>query len=159
MISTWRNLMRQRFGFVKWLSLSAAVLCAAFLLVGCENMPQIGTSGKVVVKDKDTTVAVVFSDRDRQLIKEYYSGKSKKKKKTPPGLAKKDKLPPGLEKQLKKNGELPPGLQGRGLPDDLESKLSKLPAGYVRVVFGTDIVLENTKTRVIVDIMKDVALD
>ncbi|MGQ0580276.1 MAG: hypothetical protein ACT4PQ_15375 [Betaproteobacteria bacterium] len=122
-------------------------------------MPQIGSSGKVVVKDKDTTVAVVFSDRDRQLIEEYYSGKSKKKKKTPPGLAKKDKPPPGLEKQLKKNGELPPGLQGRELPGDLESKLSKLPAGYVRVVFGADIVLENTKTRVIVDIMKDVALD
>jgi hypothetical protein len=76
--------MRRRFGFVKGLSPPAAVLCAAFLLVGCENMPQIGSSGKVVVKDKDTTVAVVFSDRDRQLIEEYYSGNSKKKKRTPP---------------------------------------------------------------------------
>lgn len=135
--------------------------CAAFLLAGCETMPGIGsgTSGKVVVQDKDATVAVVFSDKDRQLIEEYYSGKSTKKKKTPPGLAKKDKLPPGLEKQLQKNGELPPGLQGRGLPADLENMLSKLPKGYVRLVFSTDIVLENTKTRVIVDIMKDIAID
>jgi len=134
---------------------------AVFLLAACETVPGIGsgTSGKVVVQDQDVTVAVVFSDRARQLIERYYSGKSTKKKKTPPGLAKKDRLPPGLEKQLQKNGELPPGLQERGLPADLENMLSKLPEGYARLVFGTDIVLENTRTRVIVDIMKDIAID
>lgn len=135
-----------------------AVLAAAALmyLAGCESLPG-RTSGKVVVKDKNTTVAVVFSDRDRQLIAEHYAGK--KKKKLPPGLAKKDRLPPGLEKQLRKNGELPPGLAGRELPPDLETRLSKLPPSYVRVVIGTDVVLKNTRTRVIVDIVKDIAFD
>ncbi|HEV8644258.1 MAG TPA: hypothetical protein VGR01_01660 [Burkholderiales bacterium] len=139
-------------------SAAIAVLAAAALLFlgGCESLPG-RTSGKVVVKDKNTTVAVVFSDEDRQLIADYYVGK--KKKKLPPGLAKKDRLPPGLEKQLRKNGELPPGLSGRELPPDLEFRLSKLPPGYVRVVIGTDVVLENTKTRVVVDIVKDIAFD
>jgi len=135
----------------------AVLAAAAFVFLGgCESLPG-RTSGRVVVKDKDTTVAVIFSDGDRQLIADYYSGK--KKKKLPPGLAKKDRLPPGLEKQLRKNGELPPGLRGRELPGDLESRLSKLPPGYVRVVIGTDVVLENTKTRVVVDIVKDIAFD
>lgn len=134
-----------------------------FVLAGCETMPGIGTgtSGKVVVKDENTSVAVVFGDRDRQLITDYYGtkAKDKKKKRIPPGLAKKDKLPPGLEKQLRKNGQLPPGLQTRGLPDDLENRLSRLPAGYARVVIGTDVVLKNSNTRVVVDIIKDIALD
>ncbi len=64
-----------------------------------------------------------------------------------------------MEKQLRKNGELPPGLQGRALPGDLEPRLSELPAGYVRVVIGADVVLQNTKTRVVVDIVKDIAFD
>lgn len=143
------------------MSQRAAIVIVAgavfLILAGCEILPG-RTSGKVVVKDQNTTVAVVFSDRDRQLIADHYSGK-KKKKKLPPGLAKKDKLPPGLEKQLRKNAELPPGLQGRELPGDLEPRLSKLPAGYVRVVIGTDVVLQNTKTRVVVDIVKDIAFD
>jgi hypothetical protein len=54
---------------------------------------------------------------------------------------------------------LPPGLRGRELPGDRESRLSKLPPGYVRVIIGTDIVLENTKIRVVVDIVKDIAFD
>lgn len=57
----------------------AIVAGAVFLvLAGCEILPG-RTSGKVVVKDQNTTVAVVFSDRDRQLIEDYYSGKQKKK--------------------------------------------------------------------------------
>lgn len=139
-------------------------LISALVLAGCESIPGIGagTSGKVVVKDENASVAVSFGDRDRQLISDYYGNKAKgkkKKKRTPPGLAKKDKLPPGLEKQLRKNGQLPPGLQTHGLPDDLESKLSRLPAGYARVIIGTDVVLKNSNTRVVVDIIKDIALD
>ena len=38
----------------------------------------------------------------------------------PPGLAKKKSLPSGLQKQLEKNGTLPPGLAKRELPYDLE---------------------------------------
>lgn len=131
-------------------------LCSVLLLSGCETMPGMGTSGEVVVKDKNTTVAIIFSDRDRQLIGDYYAGG---KKRLPPGLAKKKQLPPGLQKQLERNGQLPPGLQERGLPGELERKLSQLPEDYARVVIGTDVVLKNIKTRVIVDIIRDVAIN
>ena len=83
---------------------TGVLAAAAFLFLGgCESLPG-RTGGRVVLKDEDATVAVVFSDGDRQLIADYYSGK--KKNKLPPGLAKKDRLPPGLEKQLRKNGEV-----------------------------------------------------
>jgi hypothetical protein len=132
---------------------SLAALLAGAWLAGCEIMPY-GTSGKVVVRDRDTTVAVVFSNRDREIIADYYSGR---KKNLPPGLAKKKRLPPGLEKQVRRNGELPPGLQREALPPDLERRLPKLPDDYVRIIVGTDIVLQNTRTKVVVDIIKNIA--
>jgi hypothetical protein len=65
-------------------------------------------------------------------------------------------LPHGLQKQLKKNGELPPGLAKRNLPHELEDRLSPIPRGYVRLKIGMDIVLINEITEVIVDIIYDV---
>ena len=121
-------------------------------LTGCLALKE----GGVVLADDDTSVSVVFSDNDRGHIQDYYH-KKKKKKHMPPGLAKRDRLPPGLEKQLHERGKLPPGLEGRSLPDDLERKLSRVPEGYMRVVVGGDIVLMNKKTRVVVDIIKDIA--
>lgn len=100
-------------------------------------------------------VAVVFSDHDRQLIGDYYA--RYKAKKVPPGLARKDELPPGLARQVVKKGTLPPGLQGRTLPRDLETKLSRLPDGYSRVIIDADIAILNTTTRVIADVITGVA--
>lgn len=131
-----------------------AAAAAVLLMSGCETLP--GISGQVGVSSPHAAVSVAFSDRDRQIISDYYAGQARSGR-TPPGLAKRDRLPPGLEKQLRRNGELPPGLQGRGLPGDLEGRLSRLPAGYARVVIGGDIVLSNTRTRVVVDILKGVA--
>lgn len=143
--------MRSPFRFHTLLALG---LLGCVLAGGCETAPPFGTSGKVVVRDRNTTVAVVFSDRDREIIADYYGGR---KKGLPPGLAKKKRLPPGLEKQVRRNGELPPGLQRDALPPDLERRLSKLPDGYARVIVGTDIVLQDTRTRVVIDIVKDIA--
>ncbi len=109
------------------------------------------TSGRVVVEGEDARVEVVFSDRDRTLIQDYY-----RRRHLPPGLAKRSSLPPGLQKQVQRRGQLPPGLQGERLPDELEVKLVALPEGYVRVRVGADVVLMNTRTRVIVDVVKDI---
>jgi hypothetical protein len=57
-----------------------------------------------------------------------------------------------------KNGTLPPGLQGRALPPDLELKLSRLPDGYERVIIGANIAILNTTTQVIADIITDVVI-
>ncbi len=125
------------------------------LLNGCASFPQIN-SGIFEVKTDDVQVKVAFSDNDRRFIHNYYRNKKIKRKGLPPGLAKKGKLPPGLQKQLKKNGTLPPGLAKRSLPYDLEERLSPLPGGYVRLKVGSDIILMNGKTEVIVDIIHDI---
>jgi len=120
----------------------------------CQSNPS-RTSGSVEVAGDDARIKIVFSDHDRELIHQYYG--HGKQKQMPPGLAKKERLPPGLQKQIKRNGQLPPGLEGRYLPHDLEHRLEPLPNGYLRVRVGTDIVLMETATRVILDVILDVA--
>lgn len=77
----------------------------------------------------------VFSTRDQRLVRSYFADTSN----LPPGLAKRGgNLPPGLERQLQRNGTLPPGLQKRvqPFPEDLSSRLPRLPAGYSRVILA-----------------------
>ena len=125
------------------------VVLASLVVAGCAT--HAATSGRVVVRDDRATVELRFSDRDRALIEEHY--RTAKAKKTPPGLAKRERLPPGLAKR----DTLPPGLQGRSLPRELESRLAVLPAAYVRVIIGRDVVLMNRDTRVVLDILYGVA--
>ena len=137
----------------KSMPLGIAVLSVGFLIAsvgGCAT--DSSTSGRVVVEGEDARVEVVFSDRDRTLIQDYYH-----RRHLPPGLAKRSSLPPGLQKQVDRRGQLPPGLQGERLPDELEVRLSPVPKGYVRLRVGADVVLMNTRTRVIVDVIKDLA--
>ncbi len=121
------------------------------MLGGCATYG--ATSGQVVIRDDDTMIDVRISDHDRGIIEHYYK-KSKKKKGLPPGLAKRGgHLPPGLAKRDK----LPPGLQGDPLPYDLDEKLSQLPSTHVRVRIGQDIILMDRKTRVVFDVVYDIA--
>ncbi len=124
-------------------------------IVGCQSYP-VSTSGSVLVANENMSIKVVFSDHDRRLINQYYD--NGKRKKLPPGLAKKKHLPPGLQKQIRRNGSLPPGLEGGSLPYELERNLAPLAGGYLRIRVGTDIVLMDSQTRVILDVIKDVPL-
>lgn len=136
----------------KWILLTCLL---AFFLGGCIASPY-GTSGRVVVQDDHGMVDIVFSDYDRELIREHYGYQHKSKHKhLPPGLAKKNKLPPGIRKQLVRNGQLPPGLQYQRLPYDLERRMSRIPDGYIRVVIDGSFVLFNEHSRVIFDIIHE----
>ncbi len=108
------------------------------------------------VRGKEQSIRIVFSDHDRNLIRDYYSTRAKH---VPPGLAKKGKIPPGHAMQIERWGKLPPGIASRPLPDDLERRLSALPEGYARIAIGADIGILDTRTRVIVDLIKDIASD
>ena len=144
-----------------------ALMAASVLVLvsGCQVRPAVHGHGSAVVKDGPVTVAVVFSDHDRRLIHNYYheryqerqrhKKKGKGRKGLPPGLAKREQLPPGLAKR----DRLPPGLSGQRLPHELERKLSRLPEGVVRVRIGTDIVLMDGRTRVVLDMVKDIPID
>jgi len=135
-------------------------IAVAAFMAGCTTRQTGGPtvqSGAVIVESENARAAIVFSDSDRRRIKEYYrSGYKDKTKKLPPGLAKKNELPPGLRKHIEKHGQLPPGLEGRRLPDDLEMALQPLPAGYVRLQVGGDVLLMNEESRYVLDVVWDV---
>jgi hypothetical protein len=132
------------------------LLMAALLTMSASGCATTAiTSGRVVIKDDNYTVDVSFNDHDRRVIHQYYANHRRHNgKKMPPGLAKRGgALPPGLAKR----DVLPPGLQGRALPSDLEAKLTPLPSAYVRVRIGGDLVLMDRKTRVVLDVIYGVA--
>ena len=132
------------------------LLCMIMLagtMIGCTANPRV-SSGSIEVRTEDINARVAFHEKDREAIIGYYSQKNKSKS-MPPGLAKKDTPPPGLQKHIVKHGELPPGLQGRSLPYELEKKLTLLPEGFVRLKVGADVVLMNEKTRIVVDVISD----
>lgn len=134
----------------------ACCVVISVLLAGCATTPTVD-SGSVAVETENMRAVLVFSDSDRARIKHFYKS-GKKGKNMPPGLAKKEQLPPGLQKHIVKHGKLPPGLEGRLLPVDLERTLSRLPAGYLRLRVGGDIVLLHDKTRVVFDVIWNVLL-
>ena len=74
----------------------------------------------------------------------------------PPGLAKRDSLPPGLARHLEKYGTLPRGLELRGLPEQLEARLPDPGPGRKRVVVDDDVLLIETRTGKVLDILIDV---
>jgi hypothetical protein len=125
------------------------LLAAAAGMNGCDTTPAYGD---VRAQGRDYDVRLVFSDRDRMLIHDYYRGNYRG---LPPGLAKQGKVPPGHAMKLYRNQPLPPGLEWRYLPDDLERRLSHLPDGYVHVIVGADVAIMNTRTRVIMDVIDD----
>lgn len=125
-------------------------LVPVLLVSGCVALTS--TSGRVVLQDRDTRVAVSFTAHDRSVIEAYYR---ERRRSLPPGLAKRrENLPPGLVK----HGRLPPGLRREPLPYDLERRLTRLPSGYVRVRVGQDIVLIDGRTHVAVDILYGVGM-
>ncbi|MBI3570688.1 MAG: hypothetical protein HY082_06240 [Gammaproteobacteria bacterium] len=69
----------------------------------------------------------------------------------PPGLAMRDNLPPGLAR----HDRLPDDVRYEPLPRDLDRQLPPLPSkDYVRVIVGTDLLILNKKTHVVLDIAK-----
>ena len=98
-----------------------------------------------------------YSGKGHKLHKKDKKGK--KGKGMPPGLAKRDgDLPPGLQKQLERNGQLPPGLEKKALPYDLERRLPPVPRGYERVIADNKVVLIETASGIVADILSGVVL-
>lgn len=134
----------------RWLVvLLAAALAPA--LVGCETGPRYG---EVAVRDPYYSVRVVFTDHDRRLISDYYVPRYKK---LPPGQVKKGQLPPGHAWRARLYQPIHEDAQLRYLPHALDQRLSRLPPDYVRVIIGADVAIMNTRTRVVVDILEDIA--
>ncbi|SOD98984.1 hypothetical protein [Caenispirillum bisanense] len=101
----------------------------------------------------DAVAAAVLGELERQLIGDYF--RSTPPSALPPGLAKQGKVPPGIARQIQRGQRLPDDVQMLPLPADL---LGRLPSyrGARPVVVGSDVVLVQEGTRLILDILKDV---
>jgi len=129
--------------------LCASLIFAALAgLAGCETHTRYGD---VHVHDRDYDVRVVFSERDRTIIRDYYRSDYRG---LPPGLAKQGKAPPGHAFRMQRHQGIPPGVTWETLPADLERRLSRLPDGYVRIVIGADVAILHTRTRVVLDVIE-----
>lgn len=133
-----------------YLPLLLAVLLVS--LASCETYPRYG---EVEVRDRHYDVRVVFSDRDVAYIRDYY--RPSHPHGYPPGLAKKGKVPPGHAMKLRRGEALAHDIVWRPIPHELEGRLSRLPEGYVRVIVGADIGIMNVRTRVVMDLVEDIA--
>ena len=99
-------------------------------------------------------LATIISATERALIGDYVRKAKASSQGLPPGLAGRP-LPPGLQKHIDRTGQLPPGLQKRVLPGALRGLLPRRAGQDYRVV-GNDIVLIETATNLILDIMQGV---
>ena len=135
---------------------SSAALLGVLLLSGGRTYAQGNSQGhgkgheKHEEGNRDDRDADRY-DRHEQEIRGWYSASESH---LPPGLAKKDRLSPGLEKQLVRNGTLPPGLEKRVYPApvELERRLPPPPPDCAHVLVSGHIVLLNRKTNLILDV-------
>jgi hypothetical protein len=119
--------------------------------------PAAGSPGKDKGKKKDkgdsVTVAVGFSTEQRDHVRVYFVEKHGKGK-CPPGLAKKNNgcLPPGQAKKRYTRGyPLPPDIEIRPVPAELEVRIGIPPPGYRYGVVDGDLVKLAVGTLLVVD--------
>jgi hypothetical protein len=143
-----------------------------------DHAPEPGANPPVLssstIAEAEDIGEVIIDEVSRRLIRSFYQrkydewehgegngqGKGKKKEKgMPPGLAKRGELPPGLAKQLVRNGHLPPGLEGRNLPPELLRQLPPLHGGHRYVVADDKVMLVQSATNVILDVLTVAAID
>lgn len=107
----------------------------------------VGAVGSVVQQ-----VANALTALERRTIASFFQTNQSS---LPPGLARRQSLPPGLQRQLERNGTLPPGLTRNRLPPALQSQLPGRENMEI-LVLGRDIILVAAATSLIVDILFDV---
>lgn len=111
--------------------------------------PDNDTTTEGVIEGVTTGVlGAVLNNDERRIIRDYFG-------EHPKAAGKVKELPPGIRKKIARGGAMPPGIAKQVLPDGLHRQL---PArdGYDYEIVGTDVVLVETATRVIVDVLRDV---
>jgi Ni/Co efflux regulator RcnB len=114
---------------------------------GNSGKPNGGTMEDVVEGVTAGVLGAVLSDDERRIIHRYFGEH--------PDTVKVKELPPGIRKKLARGGAMPPGIAMQVLPDGLHRQLPPRFGQHYEII-GTDVVLVETATRVIVDVLKDV---
>ncbi len=136
--------------------LGMAVVAIALASPAAGNPDKDKDKDKGKKKDKrgeSVTVAVGFNTEQRDFVRVYFVEKHGKGK-CPPGLAKKNNgcLPPGQAKKRYSRGHpLPPGIEIRPVPAELEVRIGLPPPGYRYAVVDGDLVKLAVGTLLVVD--------
>lgn len=107
--------------------------------------------------NKNDQVNFSFRSDDTRLIRDYY-GVQAAKGNCPPGLAKKNNgcQPPGQAKKWQRGSPLPSDVRYYDIPNDLRLRLPPPPNNYGYVQTGTDVLLIDLGTRLVVDAIVDI---
>ena len=116
-----------------------------------------GWTVNTAVYAADVGGTVSFSDGELQAIHAFYR-ESQPRRGGGMGGGRQG-LPPGIAKNLERGKALPPGLQTASLPVSLEENLPPAPDGYERIVVDAKILLVETATRLIADVIAGAILD
>ena len=116
------------------------VLVSASMLCGC--IAQALTSGHIAFSDDGAGTVPRISAHERMLIHDYCANRVR--------AAQNGRIVSGL----RANRPLPSRLTYHRLPARLENQLEPLPQPYARVVVGTDVLVINRHTRMIVDLAR-----
>lgn len=119
------------------------IVLLAAAIGGCAA--QALTSGRVAIRDDSAARAVRFSTQDRAAIQEFYRNSPKGSGKSAPAIV--------------RNEPVPAALTGRTLPPALEKRLSALPVGVQRRVYGHDVALVQSNTRLVLDVLNGVVAE
>ncbi len=108
--------------------------------------------GRAAEVQTDKAIATVITAVERSLISGYLT---RNRASLPSVFANAKPLPPGIANKIARGGSMPPGIAKRFLPNNLLAQLPARP-GHQWVVAGTDIVLIEAATHLIVDVLKAV---
>lgn len=115
---------------------------------GNPGKPNDGVTTEEIVEGVTAgVIGAVLSDDERRIINRYFGEH--------PDAVKVKELPPGIRKKLARGGAMPPGIAKQALPDGLHRQLPPRDGQHYEII-GTDVVLVETATRVIVDVLRDV---
>ena len=98
----------------------------------------------------DVKVDVRFGLQEVAIIRDYYDALGRKDRQTG------RRLPPGIAKNLERGKPLPPGIAKESLPADLLRRLPDVPDGHERIILDGRILLVETATQVVRDILTDI---
>jgi Ni/Co efflux regulator RcnB len=110
--------------------------------------PNSDSTSTVVEGVTAGVLGAVLDDDEKRIIHRYF-GEHRD------SVGKVKELPPGIRKKLARGGAMPPGIARQMAPDGLHRQLPPRDGQHYEVI-GTDVVLVETATRVIVDVLKDV---
>ncbi len=108
--------------------------------------------GGVAEVQTGKAIAAAITAAERSLISGYLT---RNRASLPSVFANAKPLPPGIANKIARGGSMPPGIAKRFLPNNLLAQLPARP-GHQWVVAGTDIVLIEAATNLIVDVLKKV---